>query len=286
MYRTTEIPKNSELIIKEYDSKSIANANHPERNEDDHLEYPERRLFGVFDGVGGFKGGEVASKTAKSAALETFGNMDSFLKNPSLNECFLFAKKATQWMNNRVLEKKEQDPSLVRMATTSSIAKIINTSDHGEVMLMVNVGDSRIYSYREGRIPPLELHTLDDGVVKAGYGVGFEALSMQNKLDNYTGNPYDETLENLYKRANKISNALGTVGAYPNIFAMKINKGDKIIITSDGVHDNLTKREISDILHKNKRPGRIAISLVNGALRTTGRRRKNDDITAVVFEVN
>src|SRR5687767_9338838 len=43
-------------------AKSIASEDHPERNEDAMFKLPEKRIFGVFDGMGGHADADKASK--------------------------------------------------------------------------------------------------------------------------------------------------------------------------------------------------------------------------------
>ncbi len=76
--------------------------------------------------------------------------------------------------------------------------------------------------------------------------------------------------------------------------------GDRVIITSDGIHDNLTKKEIEDIINSNQDSDKAAAELVKAAKVRANTlnheyrekhglkkniRAKFDDLTAIVINI-
>lgn len=79
---------------------------------------------------------------------------------------------------------------------------------------------------------------------------------------------------------------LGDERCEPTIQAVILGVGDKIILTSDGVHDNLIKDEIEKVLNGGQ--SNLAEELVQRAKTRSKEnhiRAKPDDISAIVVEV-
>jgi serine/threonine protein phosphatase PrpC len=84
-----------------------------------------------------------------------------------------------------------------------------------------------------------------------------------------------------------ISNSLGIGEVKPDIVTFKVNHGDMVIITSDGVHDNLSDEEMIKCVLTSKNAEEAAQALVKIAreksLDKNCARHKKDDTTAVVI---
>ena len=94
-------------------------------------------LFALADGMGGYVGGEIASKTAVEAIAYYFKNF-SYAAPVQL-------EKAIQYANSSILSKTLIDPSLKGMGTTVSLVTLAR-----HMAFWGHVGDSRIYLYRDG----------------------------------------------------------------------------------------------------------------------------------------
>src|SRR5205085_4238663 len=90
-------------------------------------------LFVVCDGVGGHRGGEVASQTAVEAIAESF-------EHRSVHGLIGAVLRA----NRLVWERAQADPSLRGMATTVTALGLVRDGDD-DILALVNVGDSRGY---------------------------------------------------------------------------------------------------------------------------------------------
>lgn len=108
---------------------------------------PELGLYILADGLGGHRGGEVASGIAADVCrtLYPFHYRDPDL----LSVCFSEAQKA-------IREKISQDPSLESMRTT-----LVLLLQEGNRFSWGHIGDSRLYYFREGKFA---FRTVDDSV--------------------------------------------------------------------------------------------------------------------------
>ena len=103
-------------------------------NEDSFYIGCEKNVLAVADGMGGYVGGEIASKTAVEAIAYYFKNF-TFAAPVQL-------EKAIQYANSCILSKTMIDPSLKGMGTTISIVTLAR-----QYAFWGHVGDSRIYLY-------------------------------------------------------------------------------------------------------------------------------------------
>lgn len=102
----------------------------------------------VADGLGGHKGGMLASRIAVDTVLAKFVSAPGFSSET--------AKELAEAANLAVREKAGTDPELVRMSTTIVILLI-----KGRSAVWANVGDSRLYRFEENMIAEVtEDHSL------------------------------------------------------------------------------------------------------------------------------
>ena len=106
-------------------------------NSDDNLQ-----LFILADGMGGYNGGEVASKLAIESAKSYIEN--NFEQIEHNKEAIIeLIKNAIEYANMVVFEKSKQEPNLEGMGTTLDICFIYNSK-----VYIGHVGDSRVYRIR------------------------------------------------------------------------------------------------------------------------------------------
>ncbi len=114
------------------------------------------RFFLVADGMGGVKGGAIASQLAVATAKESFGRL-SALDSGSIQEVVAFA-------NQTIYQRGQSEPGLESMGTT-----FVALGFTGTLLYVVNVGDSRAYRFRGGRVRQLtEDHTLVRELLRSG----------------------------------------------------------------------------------------------------------------------
>jgi PPM family protein phosphatase len=216
-----------------------------EVNEDSLL--IEAPLYAVADGMGGHRGGDVAS----SLALETVEAM-SRKGEGSLADRVREANRA-------VHERSEADRNVSGMGTTLTAV----TVEDG-VARLAHVGDSRAYLLRAGDLRQISAdHTLVARMVKAGEITREEAA--------------------VHPHRNVVTRALGTEGSVQvDETTVPLLDGDRLLLCSDGLTGMVTEDQIQAILEAEPVPQRAADRLVKAANRAGG----IDNITVVVLEAH
>jgi len=306
-------------LVADYGSVSrAATKESHENNEDSILEQPEEGLFGVFDGMGGHAGGERASQLTK----------EIIEKSPKTDPRFLNVEAASRELrgllenaNQAVLEEQKANPALKGMGSTASLVKLVAEGDK-RFAVVATVGDSPVYIIRkDGK---LECVGIDNQALKedAKLGWSFEGMSAEeiereiSASDARVANiktPEDyKALNDRERQAFAMRHVLtdapiGREQLQPSIRQVSVESGDRILIASDGITDNLTRERIaeivanrhfkasesSDVLAKEARV--IADQLRSPEykkFRETGEdfpgrnlRAKDDDMSAIVVEV-
>ena len=97
------------------------------------------KLYILADGMGGYKGGDVASKLATTTAKSYIeSNFDTTPKEK--DEILKLIKGAIEYANMVVYEKSKEDQNLEGMGTTLEVCLIYNNN-----VYIGHVGDSRVY---------------------------------------------------------------------------------------------------------------------------------------------
>jgi serine/threonine protein phosphatase PrpC len=170
----------------------------------------------IADGVGGNKNGKFISKFV----------VEKLLNDENLNELSKFEDKIYS-INNEVLEL-QNDIDYSDMATTLTFFVI-----NGKKLYGFHIGDSRLCILRRNGIKQLTRpHTSAYRALKAGV-IG---------VDQYKDINFKNILEN----------AIGIKDLKIDVFSFDLENDDRIIISTDGFHDVMSKREIVDISIKNK----------------------------------
>lgn len=181
-------------------------------------------LLIVCDGMGGQNKGDCASKLAidyvKDSFLEKKTSFSSFLNKRWLG-------KAIKGANSLIYKEASSNSRYKDMGTTL-VALLLS----GEKMYLANVGDSRCYSFYNGKLEALsEDQTYVDYLYRTGK-ISKEATS--SREDRHV-----------------LMNALGI---YPSAsFDLKVSRycGESILLCSDGLYNNLPETEIRAILSTN-----------------------------------
>lgn len=215
-------------------------------NQDAYIFLPEYNLLAVADGLGGHLAGDVASKKAIQI-LEEY-----VCEHPGIPEEILY--EAFTEANRRIFKKAAEDDMLNGMGTTLTVAMI---DQHR--LIIAHVGDSRAYLLQEGEFHQLTKdHSLVGELVRSG---------------NLTKEEAD-----VHPQKNMLMRALGMEDKIDvEIRVLEIEKGSKILLTTDGMTNMLSQNELSDVLTTEK-PEEALDKLVAIAMDRGGR----DNITAVL----
>jgi PPM family protein phosphatase len=279
------IPFDPEQRRFRYAAESAASELHPKVNEDAVLAMPEEKVFGVLDGMGGRSAGEVASRLGRDFLMDNLRGFD-FSSHASKDVEDLLAhllRNASQL----VKDKGDEVPELENMGATASIVAFSAKPDQIAEAVIANVGDSRVYLAGQNAIRPL---TLDDNYIRyMAPGDEAAARDIQAHYNNLTDEKEAAADENWAKvRRGGISQFLGGPEVHPRTATVKVLPGDRVLILSDGVTDNLTDEEIKRIALGEGSPeeiGRALVAAAQARSRTGHFRAKADDMTAVVIEV-
>ena len=203
------------------------------------------RLYGVADGMGGHKGGEVASTSARDDLLRELEG-----KTPSVATL----SGAIEEVNRQIYHQQEHDDALTGMGTTLSVLWM---SDN--FVYIGHVGDSRVYLLRDGEFKQMTLdHSLVEQLVREGVLTEEEA---QN-----------------HPMRNIITRAIGTDESVEvDVVVEERRKGDLWLACSDGLHGLVDDRQMRDALRQYA-PEKAADVLLKAALDAGGR----DNVTLVI----
>lgn len=245
----------------------------------------ERGVFGVLDGVSGGSngGGLLASRIASGKVAEIMSYMP---KDANAERARRSIEAAIQAAHQAVTEHKDGRPELKQMATTIDLVKTIDNGDGTFDVAYGHVGDSRIYVL-DGETGQLRAETLDDGMAKFMLDQGkISRAEYDQVMSAPDKDSLPDHLQTAYQYRNMVTNAVGMPGQ-ENIAVstgiLKLKKGDRMLLSSDGIHDNLTQDQIADIMRKGGGVKELADAA--GAIASSGEgRAKPDDITGSVIE--
>ncbi len=285
-------PERENVPSLEFACETKPSSKHPQRNEDVPLALPEKSLFAVFDGVSLPGRGKEAAQVAAKSIQSYFERQ----KNPqTLDEAISLVGRSLVYANRDVYESFS---SKDRGETTGAIAYFWeNPQNHERHLIVAGVGDSRVYLIKDNEITPI---TLDDGPIKEEYQDEQRARELQAELSNYTGprnskNPSEKEklLEKFFEKRNIIFQSLGQERPVsPVVYHQKLTGGEIILVCSDGLSDNLTDKEIKEIVTKNSdRPCHLLTKKLidqafNESAQPKKQRSKPDDITVIVIKEN
>ncbi len=218
------------------------------------LEKDEVKLYILADGMGGYKGGEVASSLAVTCVKNYIFN--NFSKLPKeKDEILSLINSSIEYANMVVYEKSQEIEEYKDMGTTLDVAIIYNNK-----VYIGHVGDSRIYRVRKNIIRKLtQDHSYVEKLVRDGEITKEEAYNHPNK--------------------NMLLKAVGCNSLVkPDVFYKGFLKGDILLMCSDGLTNMLKESEIYNILLNN--PEEPEKALIDGANKEGGL----DNITAIIVD--
>jgi serine/threonine protein phosphatase PrpC len=228
-----------------------------EENEDTFLMDPELGLFVVSDGMGGHRGGELASKIVIEdlpvmieVALDKLGvGSPAAIRN-------LF-KKAIREQSRQLNLEQTSETGFKDMGATLVAALFRKGRAY-----IANLGDSRIYRFRNRRLAQLTKdhsvvsELLDKGKIKPEDAENHEA---QGEITHYVG------MEDK---------------ARPYIRSFQLKKGDRLLLCTDGLTDSIDDKAITAILAGKQQCNKACQALVDAANAAGG----HDNITVVIAD--
>lgn len=199
-------------------------------SNEDHFGFDERLgVFVVCDGMGGHAAGEVASQIAVDTVLSFFRERKSGIDNDAyLGDAPAGARllaEAVKQANDAILSYADENKNTSGMGTTLVAARFCDGT-----FSIANVGDSRIYLFREGQLLQL---TEDHSLVMEQVRRGMITLEQARKSS----------------AQNIITRALGTdESTLPDLGEFPAQGGDILLLTTDGVLRHVDDDDITSIL--------------------------------------
>ncbi|MGN0846585.1 MAG: PP2C family protein-serine/threonine phosphatase [Kiritimatiellia bacterium] len=220
-------------------------------NQDSFICTPREGFLCVADGMGGGEGGALASRWVCETLAEAWG-ATAGEQTPEAREERV--AEALQAVNDRI-RAHAREQGFRMMGTT--VAALLLDQGQGFRARIFHAGDSRIYRFRLGRLDALTR----DHTVGNELGTAMAAIS-------------SDRAKSLQARSNPLTHiltrAVGTeMRARPEWKTIDLQRGDRLLICSDGVHDMLSDAEIASFLRDSASP-RLAVARIEAAVRKAG----------------
>jgi len=211
-----------------------------------------RRLLAVCDGMGGHRGGAVAS----AMAVDAIGR---YFESAREADAAALLRAAFELANRSIHDSAALDPALAGMGTTG-VALLLDPAAPDPGAWVAHVGDSRAYRLREGALEQL---TRDHTVGAALGSLGFSAGDTAGR------------------QSHALLRALGTEPEVDvDVQRVSLQRGDRFLLCSDGLWDLVEPEPIRSVLVRYV-PEEAARILVEEANRRGGR----DNITLQIAEL-
>lgn len=206
-------------------------------------------LVAVSDGMGGHLAGDAASALCLQVLREVTA---SFTAQPPD-----ILSTAYEKANEAVLSAAREDVNKADMGAT--LVSALLYPDH---FVTANTGDSRLYLLEQGQLRQITHdHSYVQELVRMGVITPEQAMH--------------------HPKRNLITRCIGSEKDFePDLFYIRWQKGDKILLCSDGLSGVLAREALEEVLRQKGEPQKICKKLVDLAYR----KGSTDNITALVVE--
>jgi serine/threonine protein phosphatase PrpC len=204
-----------------------------DHNEDAGFEWPEMGLWVVADGMGGHSSGDLASSMI-------IDHMSHLVLPEPLSEIIDLLEETLLDINQQLLQTAQQ-----RGANTTIGSTVVVLLAYNNLALLLWVGDSRAYLFREGQLSRLtQDHTQIEELIEQG-------LLLREDAENHPS-------------ANIITRAVGAMDElFVDITSYEIREDDIFLLCSDGLDKEVTEPEISQLLGQTGSASQLAQSLLD-----------------------
>jgi len=213
-------------------------------HNEDAIGWDDKLALAVLaDGMGGHASGEVASDICRTTIMQRVG------EGEALTAAVLQA-------HAEVLRAAAQDQARNGMGSTVVVAR----ANQGNYEIAW-VGDSRAYLWRDGTLTQLTRdHSYLEWLITTGQ------LNEQDARN--------------HPQKNIVTQSIGLGDPKPDLVRGRLHSGDRILLCSDGLTDELTDTEIAALCRQYADSGELVDALVNQALIHGGR----DNVSVMVSE--
>ncbi|HXZ06416.1 MAG TPA: Stp1/IreP family PP2C-type Ser/Thr phosphatase, partial [Paraburkholderia sp.] len=239
-------------IVRELNEDAVMTL---EYRRDSQIEPAQNFLYVVADGMGGAEAGEVASAIAV-AAIRNY--VEEGVKAAAVSDGRMMLQDALEEANRKILEYVVDHPEARGMGSTA-----VGTFIQPPEAAVAWVGDSRVYLCNGGILRQLTKdHSLVQRLVEIGQITPEEARHHEHK--------------------NVITRSLGarqSGAAGAESIAIRLKRGDRIMLCSDGLTAHVEDERIGEILRRHSDPNDAARELVVAANAGGG----TDNVSVVVI---
>lgn len=219
-----------------------------EHNEDAIFIDVARGLALVADGMGGHASGEVASRLIADTFAES--------STPARPEAAVLAQLLLS-AHHRIVGSAAAEPANRGMGSTA-----VAVAANSECFAASWVGDSRLYRWRPG--------------------VGLRQISRDHSYLDWLISQGQVSVEQArtHPQRNVVTQCLGLGDPQPDQLVGQWQRGDRLLLCSDGLTDELEDDEITEILTRHGDLAAARAALIEAALTGGGR----DNISVVLLE--
>jgi len=214
-------------------------------------------LYAVADGMGGHDRGEVASQIAVETLFSAAKEALAEAPDREVSTLRELLRQSVQTANRAVVSAGEENDS--NMGTTLTCGLLYK----GTEAVVANVGDSRAYLLREGK-----LKTISQDHSLVAYLVQLGELTAEEARTHPSGNIL-----------------VRSIGSMPevevDVYHLEVQSGDRLMLCSDGLWGELPDADILDIMTSRTAPEEACQALVDRANEAGGR----DNTTLVIVDV-
>ena len=208
-------------------------------------------LYLVADGMGGHRAGDLASKLTVETVVNQVTSTVGLEPEELLREAFEMA-------NNGILQTAARHREYYGMGTT-----LVGCTICGDDLLVANVGDSRLYNYKNGFRQITVDHSLVEEMVRAG--------------------TLDRKYARFHPERNVITRAIGAEQhMMVDFFILPLSECGLILMCSDGLTSMIDDDEIESVLAGNTSLEEKASTLIARANEAGGK----DNISVILIDTS
>lgn len=226
-----------------------------ENNQDFVLFDEQLGLYVVADGMGGHRGGEVASRMASETVLEVVRENLNNAGNRRFNPRLLLTQAYEEASRRIFSASREPNSQLEGMGTTLVVAL-----SHNGTLYIANVGDSRAYMFKNSQLWQItEDHSLLNEQLRAG-------IIGEKDIERFVGK-------------NVITRSVGFErDVQVDVIERVLNEGEMFLLCSDGLSGLVSDDRIAEICAQ--QPTKDVVST---CIREAKKNGGDDNVTVLVL---
>ena len=228
-----------------------------DENEDSLVAEAELGLFLVSDGMGGHRGGALASKIVAEDLPVMIETRLAKLRGQSVRAIRAMLKRTIAEQNRQLQMEGTSEAGYKGMGATVVVALLRDGRAYA-----ANMGDSRLYLFRKGRLSQRSRdHSVVSGLLRRGKIDGEEAANhdAQGQITHYVGMEEE---------------------GRPYVRSFMLKEGDRLLLCTDGLTDAISDKAIAKILKEQADPQAACEALVRAANTAGG----YDNVTTIIVD--